>query len=77
MTKWNSNMSAAPRDGRTILVYGQPSDVELGTYHKPGFHTAHWDELDQAFCLSGGTWLGPFIDPTHWAEVTSPEGEQT
>ena len=60
----------APKD-RTILVFGQPSDLvmdgdTLVSYKYPAVYSAAWDEIDEAFCLSGGSWLGPFIEPTHW-----------
>lgn len=62
-------IDTAPRDGRTILVYGQPRDTEMVRFLRPGWHTAAWDEIDQAFCLTGGTWLGPFITPVCWVPV--------
>ena len=58
-------IETAPKD-RTILVYGQPTDIPELQFTGPGTFTAYWDEIDSAFCLTGGTWRGPFIKPTHW-----------
>ena len=77
MTEWHVIDESTPRD-RTILVYGQPSNLvidgnELVTFKKPLACTAMWDEIDGMFCLTGGSWLGPFIEPTHYALVEPPE----
>lgn len=56
----------APRNGNTILVYGKPKNTKLLQFTKAGIHTAYWDPIDQAFCLTGGTWEGPFIKPKKW-----------
>lgn len=65
-------LSDEAKTGENILVYGLPTTVESNElktveYRHPGWHTAHWDSIDQAFCLSGGSWLGPFIlEPLAW-----------
>lgn len=59
-------IETAPEDGTTILVYGLPESKETVTYKKPAVYTAAWDEIDRRFCLSGGDWTGPFVEPTHW-----------
>ena len=63
-------IESAPKS-ETILVFGQPEDLEmqgatLVSYKRPSVYSAAWGEIDEAFCLSGGSWLGPFIDPTQW-----------
>ena len=70
-------IAEAPRDGTTILVYGQPSDLvidenTLVSFKAPRVYTAAWDEIDGAFCLSGGSWLGPFVGPTHFMPLPPP-----
>ncbi len=70
-------IETAPKDGTTILVFGKPNDLKIGgdiltTYKIPAAYTASWDEIDGAFGLSGGSWLGPFVIPTHWMPVPKP-----
>jgi len=61
-------IETAPKDGNIILLFGIPSihphlKVEfLG----PDIFTAYWDQIDDAFCMNGGDWLGPFIEASHW-----------
>ncbi len=75
MSEWQ-DISTAPKDG-TILVFGKPCDLVIGNvvmvkFKNPAAYTAAWDELDEAFCVSGGSWLGPFIEPTHWMPLPDP-----
>lgn len=74
-TGWNSDMGEAPRDGTTILVFGRPGDIDGVEFGAPGIHSAYWDSIDGAFCLTGATWIGPFIEPTHWMLPPPPPGE--
>lgn len=78
MSEWQP-IETAPRDGTTILIFGQPDDLlmadgsgPLVQFSTPGTFTAAWDEIDDAFVLSGGSWLGPFVAPTHWMPLPSP-----
>lgn len=76
MAGWQP-IETAPRDGTTILIFGKPGDLEMDGavlvgYRQPAVYTAAWDEIDQAFCLSGGSWLGPFVEPSHWQPVPAP-----
>jgi hypothetical protein len=70
-------IETAPKD-RTIIVFGQPSDLilngdKLVTFKKPMACSACWDDIDQAFCVTGGSWLGPFVmDPSHWMPLPEP-----
>lgn len=72
MCNWRTDIENAPRDGQTILVFGQPTDMPGLRFLRPGVHTAYWDMLDERFCVSGATWAGPFIAPTHWKPVEPP-----
>ena len=79
MNGWQP-IETAPKDGRTILVFGKPDNLvisgdELLTFKQAAIYTAAWDEIDSAFCLSGGSWLGPFVDPTHWMPLPAPPTE--
>lgn len=76
MSEWQP-IETAPKDGTTILVRGRPTDLVMGgdtlvKFHKLGTYTAAWDEIDSTFCLSGGSWLGPFVSPTHWMPLPPP-----
>lgn len=55
----------APK-GCTILVWGKPKNTKMVRYERAGWHTAAWDHVDGAFCLTGGTYEGPFIKPKFW-----------
>lgn len=69
-------ISDEARTGASVLVYGLPQAIEGVAFRKPAVFTAHWDAIDNSFCLDGGTWLGPFIEPTHWMpKPTPPEGK--
>ena len=70
-------IETAPKDGRTVLIFGKPNNLvingdELLTFKQAAIYTAAWDEIDEAFCLSGGSWLGPFVAPTHWMPLPDP-----
>jgi Protein of unknown function (DUF551) len=72
MSDWQP-IETAPKDGTSILVYGRPNDIDGLVYFRgPSTHSAAWDEIDDAFCLTGGTWTGPFIEPTHWMPLPEP-----
>ena len=63
-------MEKPPKD-RLILVYGTPSkhpSLEV-TYTKPSWFTACWDDIDEGYCINGGDWLGPFIEPIKWRDI--------
>lgn len=65
-------IETAPHD-KNILVFGKPTDIEGLCFNEPGIFTAYWDDIDRSFCLSGATWLGPFISPSHWMPLpTAP-----
>ena len=73
MTKWRSvKDEPPPRDGTHVLVFGEPEDTSNVKFLSSGVFTAAWDSIDEAFCLCGGTWEGPFITPTHWAPLPEP-----
>jgi hypothetical protein len=46
-------------------------------YERPGWHTAAWDPVDGAFCLTGGTWEGPFIKPKFWMPLPDQPGSHS
>jgi len=71
MTIWCKGESA-PKD-RAIVVYGTPegeygSSRQNTAFWPLGIYLAQYDDCDDAFCLKGGGWLGPFIKPIAWAE---------
>lgn len=80
MADWQP-IETAPKD-RTILVYGKPEPLiidgqQLVTFHKPAVYSAAWDSVDDAFVVSGGSWLGPFVTPTHWQALPAPPAPPT
>ena len=77
MTVEWQEIETAPKDGTTILIVGKPDNLvvngdTLTSFKQSAIYTAAWDEIDAAFCLSGGSWLGPFVDPTHWMPLPEP-----
>lgn len=76
MSEWRT-IDSAPRDGTRVLVYGKPEPLRMDgetlvEWNITGVHAAYWDACDGAFCLDGGSWLGPFIEPTHWQPLPEP-----
>lgn len=65
--KWQPG-ETAPKD-RSILIWGQPKNTDMVGFNGPGIFTAYWDSIDQAFCLSGASYLGPFVKPLLWMEL--------
>ena len=72
MSEWMP-IETAPKD-HAILVYGKAQDTQnpLVRFTKAGVYSAYWDEIDDSFCLSGASWVGPFIKPTHWMPLPEP-----
>lgn len=64
-------IESAPKVGSTILVVGQPTQID-GVNIGSGVFTAYWDDIDSSFCLSAATWLGPFIKPSCWQPLPPP-----
>jgi hypothetical protein len=68
-TQWQL-METAPLD-RLVLVWGvldpHPDFRHLyGAELRPRLFTAYWDEIDQAWCINGATWLGPWVTALAW-----------
>lgn len=76
-------IETAPKNYSQILVWQPTSfdtmDGETKMASSPaGPYNAHWDTIDGAWCLSGGTWLGPFLEPTHWMPLpAAPDSPST
>jgi hypothetical protein len=72
-------IETAPKDGTRVLVW-QPEKFDV-LHHAdadtimascpPGAYTAHFDQIDEAWCLDGGTYLGPFLEPIKWQPIPS------
>lgn len=71
-------ISEAPRDGTPILVFGQPEKhPHLNSwFERPVCIAAYWCAIDDAFCIMGGDWLGPFVNPTHFMPLPEAPNEQ-
>lgn len=73
MGEWRS-IETAPKD-RFLLLYGRidPSIPFEGlVWRKPSVFSGAWDHIDAQWVPSGGTWLGPFMDATHWQPLPEP-----
>lgn len=72
MTEWQP-IETAPRDGTDILLRGRPihlpDDLEIPG---PVTLTGYWDVIDAAFCVTTASWLGPFMEATHWMPLPTP-----
>jgi hypothetical protein len=67
-------IETAPKDGTSILVYGLPSRHPhlQSWFEAPTRIVAQWDQIDEAFCIAGGDWCGPFVPATHWMPLPAP-----
>ena len=71
------DIATAPKDGTLILVRGKPTDhpgLEVEFLAESTF-TAYYEPIDEAFCINGGDWMGPFIEPTAWMPLPAPPTE--
>jgi hypothetical protein len=65
-------IATAPKDQGLILWQPGPFEVldsdrdTIMARCPAGAYTGHWDEIDSAWCIDGGTYFGPFLKPTHW-----------
>ena len=76
MSEWQP-IDTAPKD-QVILLYGRidPStEFEKLTWEKPAVFSGYWCWMDDAWCPSGGTWAGPFMEVTHWMPLPQPPEE--
>lgn len=67
--EWRT-VKSAPKD-REIFVYGtaKGGHPENEVKMTEGIYIAQWDHIDEAFCIKGGGWLGPFIEPLYWRDM--------
>jgi hypothetical protein len=68
--KWK-DISTAPKN-KVILLWGHiDPDIpnENFNWSEPSIFTGYWDEIDQAWCCSGSTWIGPFMKCYFWREL--------
>lgn len=75
MSEWLP-IETAPKDA-LILGWGlldpHPDSRELyGNLDKPRRAAIYWDEIDEAWCPAGSTWVGPWFKPTHWQPLPPP-----
>lgn len=76
---WRSIKDDPPPKDREFLAWGKHSGVQnaLSPAWRPSWHVVYWDAIDGAFCVSGATWLGPFIEPTHWQPLPAPPSKES
>jgi hypothetical protein len=70
-------IASAPTD-RHILLYGKQVGGSRNDEVKWDGNivaSGYWDGIDTSWCVTGSTWRGPFIKPTHWMEL--PEAPVT
>lgn len=69
-------IESAPRDAY-VLLWGildpHPDQRELyANLDRPQRAGGYWCDIDGAWCVSGSTWVGPWIKPTHWMPLPPP-----
>jgi len=70
-------IETAPKD-ENILLHGVPESTdEIRFGPEPRSYSGYWDEIDGAWCMSGATWVGPFIAATHWMPLPSAPNPTT
>lgn len=71
MSGWQ-DVSTAPKD-RHLLLCGQQIPDNSGVRFGGVIVTSgYWDGIDSSWCMTGSTWQGPFIEPTHWMPLPEP-----
>lgn len=67
-------IETAPKDGAAVLLFGRVSDHPEGlvSFNGDSRITGYWDAMDQAWCASASTWVGPFINASHWQPLPNP-----
>lgn len=68
-------IETAPKDGDNVLLFGRidPRHPFEGIrWQKMTVFSGYWDRIDGAWCPSGATWAGPFMEVTHWKPLPSP-----
>jgi hypothetical protein len=73
--RWLCVKEYPPPKNMTIMLYGfidPESKFELLRWDKPSAFSGRWCSLDEAWVPSGGTWEGPFMIVSHWAEMLPP-----
>ena len=63
-----------------LMLFGfldpHPDSRELyGHLDRPTRAVGYWDEIDEAWCVTGSTWVGPWFKPTHWQPLPEPPKE--
>lgn len=67
----------APKDGTRVLTRGllDPIPGQCELYYGldiPTTTACYWDQVDEAWCIVGATWLGPFFRPTNFMPLPTP-----
>jgi len=78
MSEWQ-DISTAPKD-TTIMIYGPQvgkSKSDLCGWDGSIVSSGYWDGIDQSWCVTGSTWRGPFMNPTHWMPLPAPPMKET
>jgi len=61
-------MNTAHKD-RLILIYGMLKSMADKPLSSNVWHVGYWDNVDHAWCVTGATWLGPWIEAIGWAPL--------
>jgi hypothetical protein len=67
MSEWQP-IETVPKDVH-VLLYGEQigkSDRDLVGWDGAIVASGYWDGIDGSWCVTGSTWRGPFMNPTHW-----------
>ena len=65
-------IETAPQDGSHLLLFGDIPGTELLGEQIGCVFSGYWNSIDEAWCATVSTWMGPFCSATHWQPLPPP-----